>query len=317
MRGIAKHDRGFVLVAVLWIMVILTVLTTGFAHRVVLERRSSRYLLDKEQAQSMARGAVYRAMLELENKSIFDELANQSGITTRRQRWARSIDILKEASYYQEPRSQGMDADVCWAAIEDCESRISLNTAPIELLENIKPLRGTRMKEIEARRKTEGQYGPYPFVHRDEILSIKGMSESVWFGSGKDTPLRDRFTVWGGADGRININTAPEDVLSLLPDTDRDVMNKLFAYRNGDDELFGTPDDRVVRDLNLMARLLDVSAEKVGSLQRFCKVDSEFFVIRTAATLRSSKIRAYCEVVVRLTSAGVQIQDWSEEFNAA
>jgi type II secretory pathway component PulK len=317
MRAVQRQEHGFVLVAVLWIMVILTVLTMGFSHRVVLERRGARYMLDKEQAQSMARGAVYRAMLELRNKPVFDELSNQTGLTTRHQRWARPIDMFTEAVYYQEPRELGIDSDICWARIEDCESRISLNTAPMDLLRNMKALRGTQVKRIEARRKPEGQFAPYFFAHRDEIMTIKGVSERAWYGDGKDVPLREQFTVWGDTDGKINVNTASEEVLALLPELDRDVMTKLFAYRNGDDEVFGTPDDRVVRDLNRLARLLEVSAEKVGPLQQYCKVDSQFFIIRTGATLRSKKIRAYCEVVVELTGGTVRIQDWSEEIDAA
>jgi len=98
---------------------------------------------------------------------------------------------------------------------------------------------------------------------------------------------------------------------------DREVLGRLLAYRSGEDELFGTSDDRIVRDLNTLAGVLEVSAEKVGPLQRFCKIDSRYFVIRTMATLRETKIRAYCEVVVELNGASVVILDWSEEYNAA
>lgn len=316
MRSATPNNGGFVLVAVLWILVILTVLTMGFSHRVVLERREARYVLDKEQAQSMARGAVYRAMLELENKPIIDNMTKEVGLTTRRQRWARPINILKEAGYYKEPQKGNMESDSCWVEIEDSESRISLNHAPLELLEGIKVLRRT-IKDIESRRRPEGRFAPYFFVHRDEILSIKGVSEEVWYGSGKSAPLRDSFTVWGDSGGRLNINTASEDVLALLPGLDRDVLNKLFAFRNGEDEVFDTPDDRVVRNLNTLAGVLEVSAEKVGPLRRFCKTDSRFFIIRTTATLRGGKIRAHCKVVVELNNTRAWIQDWSEELNAA
>jgi Type II secretion system (T2SS), protein K len=70
----------------------------------------------------------------------------------------------------------------------------------------------------------------------EELLWVKGMTPDIF------RKLRGFLTVWG--DGKININTASREVLLSVGCTPS-LAEKIVVFRNGNDEIPGTPDDKV------------------------------------------------------------------------
>jgi len=74
------------------------------------------------------------------------------------------------------------------------------------------------------------------------------MSPDIFYGKqGKDVnslkPLKDFVTIY--TNGEININTAPEEVLTALFDSEYESLpGKINIYRAGQDGNIGTKDDR-------------------------------------------------------------------------
>ncbi len=88
-----KQDRqGFALVTVLGILAVLVIITLGFGHRTLLERRMAAYAIDHTQALHHARGAAMRGIVELRNKTTIDVMRGQYGRTSFDQRWNEPID---------------------------------------------------------------------------------------------------------------------------------------------------------------------------------------------------------------------------------
>lgn len=313
--GIGPRDRqgGFVLVSVLWILAILTVVSLGFARRAMLERQMAWYSLDREQAQQMARGAVELAILELRNKAMLDEYNNQGGYTGLDQHWAIPVDLFQENRYFAEISESGFDDDFCVYTIEDCERRISLNHAPREIFEEFDGLHFGTIEEIIRRRTPEGSgYQAHWFPSVDELRSIQDFSSEEWYGYRDEAGMSEVFTVWGD-DGRINVNTASTTVLQHIPDVDEEVVAAIIEYRSGPDGELYTADDRVFETLDVIARRLDISAEKMSPINFYCKTDSRFFRIRTQATRRRGKINAFCIVVVEMRGSMPTVLEWKEE----
>jgi general secretion pathway protein K len=68
----------------------------------------------------------------------------------------------------------------------------------------------------------------------EELLMIKGVTKSLYYGTSETPGLNRLLTVYG--DGRININTAPKSVLrALSKDMDMEAVEKMDAYRRNKD----------------------------------------------------------------------------------
>lgn len=314
-----EHGRrsGFVLVSVLWILAILTVVALGFARRASLERRVAWYALDREQAQQMARGAAERALFELANKHALDEYNNQGGYTGADQRWARPVDLYAESVYFVTGAGSDRESyaeDVCMYRIEDCERRISLNHAQRAWFEELDAFDFRTLEAIFDRRKPRAHgFQRDRFASVDGVLALEDFDRAVWYGNGEVDGLRDLLTVWGDGGGRVNVNTASASVLSVVPDIERDVVERVIEYRSGADGVLYTADDRSFTSTRMIASRLKISAEKVQPLIRHCKTDSRFFTITAQATRRRGKIRAFCQVTVELQGNDPVILEWKED----
>jgi type II secretory pathway component PulK len=305
--------NGFVLVSVLWILAILTVISLGFAHRAMLERRMAWYALDREQAQQMARAAAERGLFELESKFLLDDYNDQAGYTGLDQRWARPIDLLKESQYFQADRKD-MEGDVCQVRIEDAERYISINHVQREVLESVEGMsRQTVSRILDTREQSTPGLQPALFHSVEEVREMQRFSDEIWSGRPGKPGLVDLLTVWGDpAYGRINLNTASEAVLLSLPDIEDEVVAAIMEYRNGPDGKPYTQDDRSFLTIGLASSKLEISLEKLAPVNRFCKTDSRFFTITAHASRRRGKINAYCTVTVELRGATPVVLAWKE-----
>ena len=310
--GGTRHGEGFVLVTVLWILAILTVVSLGFANRASLERKVAWYALDQAQAQNMARGAVELALVELGNKGAVDLYFDQRGYTGLDQRWAKPFDLFRSGAYFKEFSSVDHAEDICGYVITDCLSKVSINASDEDMLRAV-PGIGSRNVNRILRRRRRGvpeEELVQNFATIGEFRTEARIKDRDWFGRGGKPGLRDLITAWGS--GRININTASEEVLSFVPELDSSVAGAIVAYRMGADGELGTADDLAIANIGDLPELLGISAEKVGQMRRYCTTQSAFFTIEAIATRRRGKIRAYCSVVVALSGARPRILSWRE-----
>ena len=310
------YNQGFVLVSILWMVAILTIIVLGFGHRALLERRIAWYELDQAQAQAMARGAANRALLELENKRYHDTLYKQLGYTGLDQHWAKPVNLLDDSDYFLLNADSDFDGEVCTYSIFDCERYISINDAPRDLLEALDVFDFTTLDDLMDTRETKEGDQSARLVSPEAVFDFEGaesIDEDRWFGT-EDTPgVRAQLTLYGSpTDGRININTAPREVLALIPDVSESTLEAIMLYRNGPDEVTGTEDDRSFSSIRTMRKQLSTSTGDFSPLQKYCKTDSQWFKISAHATRRGGKINAFCTVIVEKKLNAITIHQWKE-----
>lgn len=298
-----SHKSGFVLVTVLWVLAILAVISLGFGRRAMLERQKAWYVLDHEQALQMARGAVELAIVELRNKAVLDDYHGQSGYTGRQQRWARPVDLLRKRPYYALARDANFKNDQCTYRIYDSMSRISLNEAPEELLEGVEGLTRKMIRSIMKRRDPPaGQLSAQRFHSVEELRLLDDVDDAVWYGDKDYVGLRNMLTVAQGT-GSININTASRDVLNAIPELEEQIVDAIITYRAR----------KSIKNIRNLAFVLDVSAEKIAPLQKYCTEISNRFTVQTHATRRHGKIHAYCTANVTVEGSIIHIESWNED----
>jgi type II secretory pathway component PulK len=130
-----------------------------------------------------------------------------------------------------------------------------------------------------------------PFTVPEELRLVKGVTGDVF------EKMKGFVTVYG--DGKVNVNTAPREVLVALGMTE-DLADRIIAYRNGADAKPGTSDDGVFRDVNIEVALKDLSASEgavVASLKNSFTTKSGYFRIESLGTVRSKVKRTFISVV--------------------
>ncbi len=316
-----RREEGFVLVAMIWIVAILAVITLGFAHRALLDQRAAALALDHSKAQYMARGAVNYAVADMRNKAYVDGLIERARaqLTGAAQPNAPNSETVRPVQQSANMLSGGTsfsganagDGNVASYSIADEEGRVSVNTAPEELLDNIDALGMRTVSAIMRRRGTEETPEEREqFLAIEEIRLLDDIDEEDWLGD-DDTPgLRELFTIYG--DGKINVNTAPREVLLAIPDIDESTVDRIVGYRQGDDAMLGTSDDRYFQSLETMSRQLEIDPTSLAPLAQYCTFESHFFTITGFAALRQGKVRAASQAVVHMQPGSAAVLTWSE-----
>jgi len=135
---------------------------------------------------------------------------------------------------------------------------------------------------------------------RDGQLQFPGDNED----NELDLGIVDIFTVHG--DGRININTAPYHILSVLQGLDEEAADIILAYRAGPDGQFGTDDDTCFTSAEELAHVEGLTELQIELLPQYCCFDSEYFRIFSAASLDKT-LRCCLMATAKSTENGIQI----------
>jgi DNA uptake protein ComE-like DNA-binding protein len=299
---------------VLWVVAMLTVITLGFGQRAMPDRRAAAYSVDHAVAMAAARGAVERGIVEIANRGVKMQLLPQSmrGGTHLGEAWANPKNIYQEGNLTAD---ESLKNDEASYIITDEERFININAAPMELLENIDSMGRALARRIWTRRTKEENAGEgiIAFNSIEELRYLRGVDDEDWFGTSKQTGLKDLLTVWGGGGGQINVNTASKEVLMCVPGVREGDLDIILNYRSGPDGKENTGDDCGFITLDDMSIKTGVQGATREAMNTYCTCDSAFFKITGLATRRAGRVRAVCSAVVIFREGIPTVEDWQEK----
>ncbi|MFH0796388.1 MAG: hypothetical protein V2A65_04940 [Candidatus Omnitrophota bacterium] len=151
----------------------------------------------------------------------------------------------------------------------------------------------------------EAKDGPYEIP--EELLLVKGMSREIF------EQIREYVTVY--TEGKININTAPLEVLRALG-LDERLAAKILTFRKGQDGVEGTPDDNVFTSPDVVATLNQFVVLGPDEISQFSNLAGRFttasnnFMIKSIARLNN---RNDSYAIVAVCNRKGQIKYWREE----
>lgn len=337
--------RGSILILVLFVLMVLSLVGVSFAYRAGLENRSANHRVINIQLRNQAASAVAVAMSRLvENVNEFDHRA-EPWHTHRPivvegwlDVWERDLngqpaDFVTE---YQVIDEQGK-VNILYASSEALET-LGMTESQIACLfdwmddDDVERAEGAE----------DGFYlsGPKPYKCKnaplevlEELLAIKGISYADYLGEdlnhnrqldaseddgGVSMPNDDAdgrlklgwvdlLTCFG--DGRINLNTAPVQVLETLPLSDG-AVDQIVGFRSFDADSSGELEEHVF-----------TSAEDIGQLQGL--TDADVAVLEANSVFISTHFRIFVQskhittgldyrlcVVVGITEAGLEVLQW-------
>jgi type II secretory pathway component PulK len=165
----------------------------------------------------------------------------------------------------------------------DEDRKVNVNTAPKAVLQKLPGMtEATADAILEWRRGKRGltELRERSFEVLEELFLVDGMTETVF------STVEPFVTVH--TDGKVNLNTAPPDVLKALGMEDS-LVAKVLRFRSGRDNVSGTADDPCITSAGTAAYEVDAvqpltpqeTAQLAGAVTRnLAKVTSSVFRIR-------------------------------------
>lgn len=312
-----KANEGSILILVLWILAILVLLGLGLGSTTSLEQRLVSYQRDRLMALYLAKAGYFRALVELEEDATLQ-------VDSYLDPWAHNPEAFQGATLgqgsftvsYPLPGEDGKEGFVYGVVDED--RKIDINTASKAVLVRLPGMTEEIADSILDWRKEHSGLGKSqdrPFKVLEELLLVEGMTVELF------QALRPSITIY--TDGKVNLNTAPREVLKALDMADG-LVNKLLRFRRGLDGMRGTKDDQsftaigsAEQQLNAFDPLTPQEAAQLTNLIALnrLKVTSIFFTIHSRGTVRDGKISRSVEGIVQRStgpSRSLALLSWHE-----
>lgn len=325
-------NKGFVLVSVLWVLALLTVISLGFGHRALMERRLATYSADYGKALYAARGNAERGIVELRNATAIRRALGGEGRPVYRPAWRPYRNLLGEQNLYAAGNNPDYNREEWSYTIRHANGKVNVNTASEELLRQLPGFSRRLAREIVRRRERGGPRGsPAPFRTLEELRTLRGFSDENWYGDRRNPPAYTFLCAYDVNDGgQVDVNTATVDVLQALPGVNAGLAKDIAVFRDGEDEIPGTPDDVYFRSIEDLGNIFGLSGADLAEIARFATTSSNYYVVTGLATLRSPSpvdgnadlaedtaptipgVTAYCEALVRVDGGQATVLQWRE-----
>lgn len=291
-------ERGIALIAVLWVMVLLSLLATSLTRTTRTGSQLARNLVASAEARALADAGIYRAIAGLMERQPERRLAVDG--TRYRIAFARGEVLL---------------------SLQDEGGKIDLNRAPVEMLVSLFQTVGVEREASVALADAVADYrdGDHdrhlsgaedseyrraglshgakdaPFEAIEELRNVLGVSEALY------QELRPAITVFGRG-RRVNRATAPPLVLRALPGMDQPAMLEQLEAREARTESTTTLDDDMAAgdetDEPITAR-----RRRVGRFGGAVTISAEAHTADGAVFVREAVVRPSARIARR---AGVQ-----------
>ena len=189
-------------------------------------------------------------------------------------------------------------------SVNDQENRVNVNTASTNELQTLQGIDSGVADDIIRYRNDQGQFNNTNEIQQAKVVSAEDMST-----------LADKLTTTDdqAVQGKVNINTASEKVLSLLPGMDEDKANAIVQYRDGK-QASGSAEEPVPGFENI-SQLLEVDGidnNTFGQLAGSVTIRSYTFMIEANGVGQDGKNIGYCMAIIDRTGDSIQIKTWRQ-----
>lgn len=302
----ASDEKGLALVIVLWIAVILSGITSAGAYLARLELRQSYYPAREMQLVGACMSGIEKVKVEIYNDTNRYDSLKESWISGFK-------DVINVE-----------DVEVT-VVVRDEESKLNLNTAQAEslkklivfsdssncdeMIDSLIDWRDTDSTALPSGAEQEyySALSPKRYCRNSNLYCMEELGLIKGFGDQKTVAaLKDYATV--DSNGKININTAPVEVLTTLPKVDYLMAQNIIAKRSGSDLEIGTEDDTPFTQISELREVVgnDVYKEINGLIA----VKSHNFKVRVIASY--GKYTKLVEALLSRQGRNITMKYWRE-----
>ncbi len=334
------NQRGSTLIIALWTLFLLATFAVQLGV-IVRQKITLAYRINNQDSLfRIAEAGVKRAIVQLrrEDASFVADFLGE--------RWSDQSEAFKDVSvgagsFTVSYEHRDGDYSRIMYGLQDEESKININKASIDVIQKLlETVSGLTLSDAEELaycivdwRDNDSFFGHPQYGAEDpeykrlrnsyeskdsdfevleELLLVRKMDQEIF------DKIEHFVTIYG--EGKININTASQEVLLALNLTPR-VVGDIIAFRKGSDMIAGTGDDDVfLQTATIIPRLsqvFDLAPSDISVLSNLVATGkfvtkSENFMIRSTAQLERKKGQTTIIAVAERTG---QIKYWHEQTN--
>ncbi len=325
----ARNRRGVAIVIVLWVVLVLSLLISGFAFTMHVEMQVASFARKELKAEMLARSGIEAARMQL---ILHQQSATEGGFDAPNQEWATNEEL-----YVDHELGDGKYN----VKVTDEEAKIPINTATdLELkraldLLGVDPSDGDIIadsildwREPGDLTRLNGAKSDYyeslspayraknaPLDRVEELLLVRGVTPELFHGSaateGEEAQpgLAELFTTMSS--GRINVNSASPIVLRVLFDLDEVRVQAIVNRRNGSDGILGTDDDQPFQSVDqFLSSVGTLDATTLQQVQNLVTVGSAFFTVTSTGEVGG--VKRTIIATLRRDGTDIQVVAWRE-----
>jgi type II secretory pathway component PulK len=323
---LADNSRASILIISLWSILFLSSFAVILGYQVRQKITLVKRLDDRDRLRLIAEGFVNKTVLTLS-----DQLSKEKEYDCLKDYWSSNEIEFRDfpigggfcTSSYNYVNENTQTTEIRYGLIDE-ERKININTAPMSTLKRlfniVLDIDNMESQNLAASIKdwrdedsqlsipigsAEDSYYrnlPYPYLAKDslievleEVLLVKGMTNEIF------ERIKPYITIYG--QGRVNINTAPREVLLALG-LDNNIVTSILFFRKGADGLEATPDDEFFEKpsniVPLLSRVYNLSPSQLASVsqisQQYLTTQSSYFTIECSAYFNKGryKMTVFC-----------------------
>lgn len=306
------------LVTILLVIAVLFPLVLAFSSKVQINLLQAANQRDSIQALRMARSGVEGAIGMLKSDdTTYDTMQDSWAVdfpavgTGEGTLQVKIDDEAAKIAVNSLVGSNGVDVnrdldERLRALIEQLGGKPEIVDALIDWMDIDDETRGTAGAEENEYRELGYHAKNGPLDSIEELLLVKGFDKDLL----RDRKLSSFLTVAPSTDGKININTAPPEVLravlctktpSLATPLNEGDIEDLIRYRE-------EHEFRAVKDLE---QVIKISTTQMGSVTPFIKVNSSFFTVHSVHII--GKISKSVDALLKREGGTVTTIGWREQ----
>lgn len=280
------------LVTILLVIAILFPLVLAFNSKVQINLLQAANHRDSVQAVRMARSGVEGAIGVLKS--------DDASFDTIRDAWAMGLPAIGTGDGTLEVKIADEDAKIAVnlligtngigvnkdleqqlrTLIEKLGGKAEIVDALIDWIDVNDEVSGSAGAEEEAYREQGYVVKNGPLDSIDELLLVKGFDKELLF----DLKLSEYLTVAPVSDGKININTAPPEVLRVVLGT-RTVLLPVPLNDGDIDDIVRYREEHEFRSVKDLEQVVKISSTQMASITPLIKVSSSFFAVHSVYTV--------------------------------
>ena len=187
----------------------------------------------------------------------------------------------------------------------DGESRVNINTAGAEELQNLPSIDQGVAEDIIRYRDSKGEFNNIDEIREAKVVNIDDMRV-----------LSDKITASSEevVSGKINVNTAPVEILQLLPGMDETKVQAIVAYREAEPEgenQQGGPFENIGQLLNVEG----IDENTFRQIIDLVTYRAHAFMVESEGVAEDNKTIASCTAIVdRTGDDAIQIKLWKQRW---
>ncbi len=311
-----SDEEGFVLITVLLVMAILIPLVLAFTSRVQLNLLQAENFRNSVQATRLSRSGIEAAIGVLKT--------DDASYDTLKDTWAQDIPTVGLQAGMLQVRISDEDGKIPVNKLveengvdvnKDVERRLrklitrlggrpEIVDALIDWIDTNDEVTGAAGAEHDHYKELGQQSKNGPIDALDEFFLIKGFDKELL----SDRKLLDYITIVQ-TDGKVNINTAPAEVLYAVLGTETSALAQPLSDSDIED-LIRHRDEHEMKKIEDINSAIKISTAQAGNIAALIKINSVFFTASSKCTL--GKVVYNSEAVLQRSGKSINTVSWRE-----